>query len=158
MSGTATLDAIDRLILNTLQDEFPICEQPFETAAARIGLTGEELIARIRRLIDAGVVSRFGPLYNAERMGGAFTLAAIGVPEHDFDRVAAIVGAMPEVAHNYARDHALNMWFVLATERGEEIAPALARIERETGYPVVNLPKEREYFVNLKLDAERPQP
>ena len=151
------MDATDRLIMNALQDEFPVCEQPFESAAARMGITGEELIARIERMIASGAVSRFGPLYNVERMGGAFTLAAISVPGHDFDRVAAIVGAMPEVAHNYARDHAFNMWFVLATESADGIAPALARIERETGYPVLDLPKEREYFVSLKLDAARVQ-
>jgi hypothetical protein len=65
--------------------------------------------------------------------------------------VAATVNALPEVAHNYQREHEYNMWFVLATERPEGIARAIDRIERETGLPVLNFPKLREYFVELQL-------
>jgi hypothetical protein len=86
-------------------------------------------------------------------MGGAFTLAAMQVPDARFDEVAAIVNALPEVAHNYARDHALNMWFVLATERPSGIAATLRAIEDATGIPVFVFPKEREYFVELRLEA-----
>lgn len=149
------MDAIDRLIVNLLQDDFPVCELPFARVGAAIGLTGDELIERIDRMIESGVITRFGPLYNAERLGGAFTLAAMSVPESDLERVVASVNAMPEVAHNYQREHELNLWFVLATETAAEIAPALARIERETGYAVTGMPKVREYFVGLKLDATR---
>jgi DNA-binding Lrp family transcriptional regulator len=84
-------------------------------------------------------------------MGGAFSLAAMRVPPGDFDRVAELVNALPEVAHNYEREHAYNLWFVLATETPEGIARAITRIERETGLPVLNLPKLREYFVELRL-------
>ena len=75
------------------------------------------------------------------------------IPPQDFERVAGMVNAMPEVAHNYQRNHALNMWFVLATETLQQQHEAIARIERETGYPVFNLPKITEYFVELKLRA-----
>ena len=61
-------------------------------------------------------LTRFGPMFQVERMGGAFVLAALAVPEADYERVAELVNALPEVAHNYRREHALNMWFVLATE------------------------------------------
>lgn len=149
------MDAIDRLIVNVLQDDFPICDCPFERLAEVLHLTEDELIARTGRLIDEGVISRLGPLFNVERMGGAFTLAAMAVPTDDFERVCAIMKALPEVAHNYQREHALNMWFVLATEHAEDIAPALARVERAAGYAVVEMPKVREYFVGLKLECIR---
>jgi hypothetical protein len=55
-------------------------------------------------------------------MGGDFCLCALTAPEADFDRIADLVNAHPEVAHNYARDHELNMWFVLATPTPEGIA------------------------------------
>ena len=67
--------------------------------------------------------------------------------------VAAIVNAMPAVAHNYEREHALNMWFVLAGETPEKIAGELRAVERSTGLPVLNLPKEREYFLGLELEV-----
>ena len=86
-------------------------------------------------------------------MGGAFVLAAVAAPEENYDQVAEQINAFPEVAHNYRREHALNMWFVLATETREGIADAVARIEAATGLPVFAFPKEREYFVEMKLVA-----
>ena len=142
---------MDRAIINSLQDGFPVCERPFLQVAAALGVSEAELIARIEALLAAGTLSRFGPLFQIERMGGAFSLCAIQVPERDYDRVAAIVNSWPEVAHNYARDHVYNMWFVLATERPEQIEQVIERIEQATGHVVLNLPKQREYFVGLNL-------
>lgn len=145
------MDEIDSAIVNSLQGGFPLAERPFSVVAAELGLAEEDLIARVRKLLEARVLTRFGPMYQVERMGGAFSLAAMRVPPADFDRVAEIVNALPEVAHNYEREHAYNMWFVLATEKPEGIGRAIARIERETGLPVLNLPKLREYFVEFRL-------
>lgn len=147
------MDAVDRRIVNALQDGFPVCERPFLAVATELGLAENDLIARIDALLADGTLTRFGPLFDAEKLGGAFTLAAMQVPAADFDHVAAKVNALPEVAHNYRRDHALNMWCVLGTETPEGIATAIATIERSTGLPVYAFPKEREFFVRLKLKA-----
>ncbi|MDO9069600.1 MAG: AsnC family transcriptional regulator [Deltaproteobacteria bacterium] len=147
------MDELDRAIVNGLQGEFPICDHPFAEVAARFNITEQELISRIDRLLENKVLSRFGPMYHAERMGGSLSLAAMKIPESDFERVAAIVNVMPEVAHNYARDHVLSMWFVLATETPQEHAAALRKIEQETGYSVYDMPKIKEYFIGLKLKA-----
>jgi siroheme decarboxylase len=149
----ASLDETDRRIINALQGGFPVSEHPFAEAAAPLGISEDELIRRVDRLVSAGVLSRFGPLYNAERLGGAVTLAAISVPEAEFERVAALVNARPEVAHNYAREHRLNMWFVVAADRPERIAEVLALIEAETGFPVLDMPKMQEFFIGLRIAA-----
>jgi DNA-binding Lrp family transcriptional regulator len=145
------LHATDRRIIDALQGGFPVCERPFLAAAADLGLTEDELIARIDALLADGTLTRFGPLFDAEKLGGAFTLAAMQVPIADYERVAAAVNALPEVAHNYAREHDLNMWFVLGTETPEGIAAAIAKVEAATGLAVYAFPKEREFFVELKL-------
>jgi len=147
------LDAVDRQIIDKLQGDFPLCERPYAEAAERLGIGEDELLARLQRLLDARVLTRFGPMVQIERMGGAFVLAALKVPEARYDEVTAQVNALPQVAHNYRREHALNMWFVLATETPAGIAEAIARIERDTGLPVYAFPKEREYFVEMKLAA-----
>lgn len=147
------MDAIDRDIINSLHGGLGICERPYLAAAQRLGLEEDELIARLSRLLAEGVVTRIGPLYQIERMGGAFTLAALHAKPDDYERVARQVNALPQVAHNYARDHELNMWFVLATERPDEIDQVIQRIEQATGCPVYNFPKSREYFVELRLKA-----
>jgi DNA-binding Lrp family transcriptional regulator len=147
------LDAADRALINALQGGFPLCDEPYRAVAAQLGLGEDELIARIGGLLERNVLTRFGPMYQIERLGGAFVLAALKVPEDDFERIAGIVNGFAEVAHNYRREHALNMWFVLATETPEGIAAAIRKIEAATGLPVFAFPKEREYFVEMKLHA-----
>ena len=155
--ATDVIDAIDARLIDRLHGGFPLDERPFATVAAEIGLDEEELIERLRRLLARGVLTRFGPLFQIERVGGRFMLAALRVPEERFDEVAARVNALPEVAHNYRREHAFNMWFVLAAESPQGVDAAIERIERETGLPVLALPKEREYFVELRLPAQTGQ-
>jgi hypothetical protein len=78
---------------------------------------------------------------------------AMAVPVDRFEEVAATVNAMPEVAHNYEREHALNMWFVVAAETPAEMTATIAAIEAVTGLEVHAFPKECEYFLELKLDV-----
>lgn len=153
MTEAASIDAIDRAIINALQGDFPICERPYLAAAEGLGISEEELLRRLQTMLDARVLTRFGPMFQIERMGGAFVLAAMRVPAADFDQVAAQVNALPQVAHNYRREHELDMWFVLATETPAGIAEAIAAIETVTGLPVYPFPKEREFFVEMKLRA-----
>lgn len=147
------MDEIDKLIINTLQNGFPICDSPYQQVADELELTEQELITRLKTLLENGALTRFGPLYNAELMGGALTLAAVKAPEDRFDEIAEIINAFPEVAHNYARNHELNMWFVLATQTPEQISATISAIEQLTGLTVYNMPKIKEYFVNLRLEA-----
>ncbi len=147
------MNELERKIVNGLQGGFPICERPFELAAEKLGVSEEELIDGLSGLLDQGVLSRFGPLYHAERMGGALSLAAMQVPNETFEEVAEKVNAFPEVAHNYARDHALNMWFVVATETPERHREVIREIEAATGLRVYDMPKIREYFVGLRLEV-----
>lgn len=147
------LDAIDRALINRLQDGLAICDEPFAAIAAETGITVADVLDRLGRLKASGVLSRFGPMYNSARIGGGLTLCAMAVPPDDFERVTEIVNAFPEVAHNYQREHACNMWFVLATETPERVAEVLTEIERLTGVKVLNLPKLDEYFIGLRVDA-----
>ncbi|WP_019865386.1 AsnC family transcriptional regulator [Methylovulum miyakonense] len=147
------MDDTDRLIINTLQTGFPICDAPYNKVAESLSLSESDLLARLQALLANGTLTRFGPLYNAEQMGGALTLAAVKIPAERFDEVTEIINAFPEVAHNYARSHELNMWFVLATETPEQQQHTINAIEQQTGLTVYNMPKLKEYFVNLRLEA-----
>lgn len=146
-------DDTDRRLINAIQGEFPLSERPFAEVGAALGLSEDEVIARLQSLLDDRVLTRFGPMYQIERMGGAFCLAAIAVPEAQWASAVEAVNAFPEVAHNYRREHALNMWFVLATETPEGIADCARRIEAAIGLVVHLFPKEREYFVEMRLEA-----
>jgi DNA-binding Lrp family transcriptional regulator len=150
---TRLLDDIDRRIVNALQGGLPLCDRPYEAAAAALGLVEDELIARLKRMLGEGALTRFGPMYNADRMGGRFELCALAAPADRFDEVASQVNAHAEVAHNYARDHALNMWFVLASDQPGRLDAAVAGIEADTGLNVHRFPKLEEYFIGLRVEA-----
>lgn len=147
------LDDTDRRIVNTLQEGFPLSPRPYAEVAARLGLSEADLIARLGRLIERGALTRFGPFFDAEAMGGAFCLCAMAVPAARFDEVMTQVNAHPEVAHNYERTHRLNMWFVLATETPAGIEAAARAIGQETGLRVFRFPKEREFFIGFRVAA-----
>lgn len=147
------MDEIDRAIVNALQGGFPLVARPYAHAAAELGIDESELMRRLQAMLASGLLTRFGPLFQIERMGGRFVLAAMSVPAQDFDRVAGIVNARDEVAHNYEREHAFNMWFVVAAQSDDAVATTLADIERASGYPVYRFPKEREFFVEMMLAA-----
>ncbi len=143
------MDSLDRRIINELQIGFPVCEKPFMKVAKDLGTSESELVTRLRCMLDDGLLTRFGPLFNVEEMGGAVSLCAMQVPASRFDEVTEKVNAYPQVAHNYQRDHNMNMWFVLATETSEELKDTIKDIESDTGLPVHNFPKQEEYFVGL---------
>lgn len=147
------LDDIDKAIINQFQDGFPLSHSPFAEVGEKFGLGEDEVIERIRAMRTDAAITRFGPLFNADAMGGAFCLCAMAVPAERFDETAAIVNAHLEVAHNYQREHALNMWFVLATEKPERIAELCAEIEAVTGLRVFAFPKTREFFVEFRVRA-----
>jgi len=147
------MDDIDRSIINNLQGGFPVCEHPYAVVAEQLGIDEADLLQRLQQMLDKKQLSRFGPMYHAERLGGGLSLCAMRVPEADFERVTEQVNAFPEVAHNYARDHEFSMWFVLGTETPERVEEACREIEQVTGYQVYNMPKKQEFFVGLKFEV-----
>ena len=147
------LDAIDRQIINRLQNGFQLVPHPFAEEGASFGLDENQLIDRITRLRTIGAITRFGPFMDAEAMGGAFCLCAMEVPQVLFGKVMTLVHAYEEVAHNYERDHQLNMWFVVACDRSEDIEKVVEQIEAETGLAVLRFPKLREFFIGFRVTA-----
>ena len=147
------LDEIDRALVNRLQDDLPTIHRPFLPLAEELGLSEDALLERVRNLRETGVLTRFGPFFDASAIGGAFCLCAIAVPPERFDEVTEQVNAHPEVAHNYERTHHLNMWFVLATESPDGIDKTADSIERETGLTVYRFPKLQEFFVGFRVVA-----
>lgn len=154
MDRPAALDPLARAFINRYQGGFPLEARPFRTAAKVLGTDESTLIGTVRDLLHTRVLSRFGPLYDAERLGGRFTLAAMAVPDDDFEQVTAQLGGLPEVAHNYRRDHTLNMWFVLATPSEQGLQETIGRIQTLTGLEVLDFPKLAEYHLGFWIHLE----
>lgn len=147
----ATLSALDKSLINMLQNGLPVCESPFAEIAKQVGSTEEQVIEHLNNLLEDKTLSRFGPMFDAACLGGAFTLAAMQVPEENFEQVSEAVNEFEQVAHNYKRAHLLNMWFVVATESEEEIDQVIQAIEKKANIEVFNFPKLEEFYVGLYL-------
>lgn len=145
------MDDTRRALLNKLQDGIPLESAPFARLADELGLTADEVVAQIAAWLADGTLTRFGPMYRIDTLGGGLSLAAMAVPADRFTEVTAVLDGMPEVAHNYEREHELNMWFVLAVETPDGIAAAADDIAARTGLEVYLFPKEVEYFVDLRF-------
>lgn len=147
------MDDIEKKIINSLQGDFPITDRPYRQIAEQLGINEEQLIQHLERLLEDRTLTRFGPMYDIQKLGGSFSLCAIQVPKQRFEEVTQIVNSFPEVAHNYERDHKFNMWYVLATESLEQIDYINQLIEEKTGLKVYNMPKLQEFFVGLHFQA-----
>jgi DNA-binding Lrp family transcriptional regulator len=142
------LTALERTLLNDFQRDLPLCANPFDEIARVCGVSTRAVLQTLRSLQRRGLVSRVGPVF-APRRAGASTLAALAVPHADLEEVAACVNSFTEVNHNYQREHAFNLWFVVTAPDQEHVQSVLATIEARTGLPVLDLPLQRSFFIDL---------
>jgi DNA-binding Lrp family transcriptional regulator len=138
-------------LLNRYQRDFPLEPRPFARIAAELGLSEDTVIDMLAALSDDGTVSRVGAVVRPNVVG-ASTLAAMSVPASRLEEVAATVSRRPDVNHNYEREHALNLWFVVTARDPDALARALGEIAAETGLDVIDLPLERAYHIDLGFD------
>lgn len=141
-------DAVDRALVEDFQRDFPLTARPFAAIAARLSTAEADVIARLQRLVALGAVSRVGAVVRPHA-AGASTLAALAVPPAQLDEIASVVNAAPGVSHNYARTHAYNLWFVVTGASRADVDASLARIERDAGLSVLDLPLERAFHIDL---------
>ncbi len=143
------LDRIDKLLINRLQRGLPLSSRPYGQVGEELGIAGQEVIERLRRLLAEGALTRLGAILSAPQLGGERTLAAIAAPPEPLDEVIEAINRHPEVSHNYERTHEYNLWFVISSEDGEDIERVIGEIEEETGLSVINLPTLEEYRVEF---------
>ena len=145
------MDTFDLSLLNGFQRDFPLVGRPYAVMAERLGCEEGDLISALRTLRERGAVSRIGAVVAPRRIG-ASTLAALAAPAERLAEVAEVVSGLAEVNHNYEREHAFNLWFVLAAADGARLDATLERIRRTTGCPVISLPLREEFHIDLGFD------
>jgi DNA-binding Lrp family transcriptional regulator len=147
-AGAVTLDPLERRLIDAYQRGFPISSRPYAEVAATLGVGEAEVLAALAGLKVKGVLGRVGAVFAPHRVGWS-TLAAMAVPAHRLDAVAALVGDFPEVNHNYEREHEINLWFVATGPDEANVRAVLAEIEVRSGIAVLELPLIEAYHIDL---------
>lgn len=148
----ASIDGLDALILNRIQGDFPVSEDPYADIGLALGVSGQEVLLRVRGLVERGVVRKVGPFFDARKMSYVSTLCALDVPVERIDEVAAVISAYPEVTHNYLRAGMPNLWFTVIGESKAAIQKIIGEIEEKGGVgPVADLPAKKMFKVKVDL-------
>ena len=107
------LDYLDRMLLNELQAHFPIDREPFAILGLTLGISEREVIDRVKRLKDTGVVRIISPVFNASTLGYRSTLVAAKIATDRINAAGKAISERPDVGHCYERNHEINLWFTL---------------------------------------------
>ena len=129
------LDDVDRRLLNLMQGSFPIAPRPYLHVAELGGISEQEAMSRVQRLLDKRIIRQVTPIFDTRALGYSSMLVAAKVdPEHPH-RAAQVINEHPGVSHNYLRNHEFNLWFTIATEPDSELGleGTLEVLAREAG-------------------------
>ena len=147
-----TIDDIDRAILNRIQSDFPLTPRPYKSIGQQLKLSENELIKRVRRMKDAGVIRRIGGNFTPHALGFVSTLCAAKVPEDKISQFAQAVNRYEGVTHNYRRDNAFNVWFTFIAPSMDEIEANLKQIAADTGVTdILNLPATHVFKIKAEF-------
>lgn len=138
----------DKQLLDDFQRDFPLVSRPFAAIGDRVGMSEQDVIDAYQHFAEERYVSRIGAIIKPNAVG-ASTLAAMAVPTDRLEAVAALVSGYDEVNHNYAREHAFNLWFVVAAGDVMRVNWVLSQITEKTGLAVMNLPILEDYHLDL---------
>ena len=149
------IDRTDRALLDALQDDIPLVSRPFEVIAARLGIPEDDVMRRLDRLQEQGIVRGLSPVLESRHVGlSATTLVALKVPEEKIQTVARLINAYPEVSHNYRRDHAYSLWFTIAGKDENRIQEIIQGIKQQsgiTGQDILELPTVRRFKIDVRF-------
>ena len=147
------LDTIDRAILNRIQSDFPMTSRPYMSVADEVGISEDDVLKRLVRLKEKGIIRRIGGNFVPNKLGFVSTLCAAKVPEDKIESFAKIVNRYPGVTHNYLRDNKYNIWFTFISPSMEEIEANLESISKETGISdIINLPATKVFKIRAHFD------
>jgi DNA-binding Lrp family transcriptional regulator len=146
------MDKVDERILKEIQHDFAIEERPYKVLSSKLGIEEKEIIRKVKRMRERGVIRRLGASVNSRKIGMVTTLIAMKVPPNELNRIAQIINKYKEVTHNYSREHEFNLWFTLTTKGEDELQWVIDKIKRETGiHQILNLPTIREFKTDVRI-------
>jgi len=147
------LSAEDKALLTLVQASLPLTRRPFQALGERVGLSEEEVIARLGALKAAGLIRKIGPVFEPTALGLATELMAAEVAPAQRDAVGRAVAAWEEVTHCYAREHRINLWFAGVAAEADWFARAAEQVAAMDGVlGVWRLPTLRRFKIAVQFN------
>ncbi len=147
------LTDLQKRLLNDFQRDFPLSPTPYRDIAEQLGVTETDIITALAELKELQFISRIGAVIPPNHIGASM-LVAMAIPAGQLQAVADKISALPEINHNYEREHRLNLWFVAVAANAAQLQRVIENIEQQTGFPALRLPLVDDFFIDLgfKLD------
>jgi DNA-binding Lrp family transcriptional regulator len=146
------VDETDKRLLDTIQDDFPLIDEPFHKLSSLLNISSDDVIIRLKRLKSDGIIRRIGAIFDSKKLGYFSTLCAMKVPPHRVGEVAKMVNGYTGVTHNYIRDHDYNMWFTITARSQQELEKAIAEIKENSGIgELMELPAVRMFKIRVRF-------
>ena len=142
------MNPLEQALLNDYQRDFPLQSRPFAQIAKAHNTDTGSILQLLGKLKKTGLITRVGPVFRPNTIGVS-TLAAMKIPGNRLEAVAKLVNKYPEVNHNYEREHAYNLWFVVTAPDQQHLEDTLLSIEKLTGIAVMRLPLVKEHHIDL---------
>src|SRR3989338_7818988 len=148
------MDDLDRKILTEIQKDFPRVSKPFHALGEKFGITGEETLARIKRLKeDEKVLRQISAIFDTRSLGYQSTLVAMKFENTQLDRGAEVINQHPGVSHNYRRNDAYNLWFTVAVPPHHSLEGTIRKLHDLSGaLNTLILPTLKLFKIGVKLD------
>lgn len=150
-----SLERQDRMILNQIQRNFPLTHRPFLALARKTGMKEKEVLGRVQRLKDLGIIRRIGASFSAGAVGFSSTLCAARVPAEKIKEFVSVVNSYPGVTHNYEREGEYNLWFTLIAPSRRKVGEILREISRKTGVQgILDLPATKTIKIAVDFNFD----
>lgn len=132
------MDELDKKIVRTVQEEFPLVEEPYKVLAEKIGITQQELIDRLKRYKRSGKIRKIGAVLRHREIGfSANALCAWEVPEERMEEVGTLMAMHPAVSHCYDRltapEWPYNLYTMIHAHTKEECAAIAGQLAKKAG-------------------------
>jgi siroheme decarboxylase len=151
------LDEADRKLLNLMQGSFELRRTPFAHVAGLAGMTEDDVMKRVQRLLDKRIIREITPIFDTRALGYKSMLVAAKVDPEFPHRAARIINSHPGVTHNYLRNHDFNLWFTIAVEPDSRLGldGTLDVLRAETGaHSIRQLPTLKLFKIRMDLEME----
>lgn len=149
------LDQTDRRLLNLVQSEVPLCPEPYKVLAEKLGVTEQDVLDRLERLMQQDIIRRLGGVFDSRKLGYKGTLCAIKVPPNRIDEVASVINSYIGITHNYLREDEYNMWFTILAQSPDKVQQILTEIKEKTGIEdIIDLPSQKFFKVLVNFEVK----